>query len=163
MPLVIYDEGGNLNRPYIASGAEGNTSAIEMYRNCTVNPHSGQTCWKMVYNASGDWGGVLLQNPPGNWGNRPGGWNLTGAGKLTFWARGENGGEVVTFSYGGLTGKHFNDSSSGSLPNVKLNSSWTQYSIDLQGKDLSDIITGFGWVVKPGTPTTFYLDDIRYE
>jgi len=97
IPLVVYDEGGNLNRPYIASGAEGNTSAIEMYRNCTTDPHTGQTCWKMVYAAVGAWGAVMLQNPAGNWGDRPGGWDLTGASKLTFWARGETEGKSLRF------------------------------------------------------------------
>gem|GEM_PF-6635581 len=35
---------------------------------------------------------------------------------------------------------------------------------DLKGKDLSQIKTGFTWVVgAKGQPVTFFLDDIRFE
>lgn len=163
LPLVIYDEGDNQKRPYIASGYTGNVKAMAMNRNWTDNPHSGKTCWRASYNAQGDWGEVMFQHPANNWGDRPGGWDLTGARKLTFWARGETGNEVVTFSYGGLTGRKYNDTSTKSLPNVHLSRAWTQYTIDVSDQNLNDVMTGFAWMVKPGRPTVFYLDDIRYE
>ena len=134
-----------------------------MDRNYPEDPHSGQTCWKFSYSAIGDWGGVMWQNPANDWGDKPGGWDLTGARKLTFWARGENGGEVVTFSYGGIRGKTYSDSSSKNLDSVILSQSWEEYTIDLNGKDLRDIKTGFAWSVRPGKPMTFYLNDIKYE
>jgi hypothetical protein len=164
LPLVIYDEGSNPSRPYIASGYEGNPSAIKMDRNCTDDPHSGKTCWKVVYSASKGWGGVMWQSPANDWGNAPGGWDLTGAKALTFWVRGQRGGELVTFSYGGLVGKRFNDSSSGSLPNVHLTNAWRKYTIPVNGRNMSDIKSGFVWTVKAKSPpVTFYLDDIQYE
>jgi hypothetical protein len=141
----------------------GNTDAINMDGIWHDSPHSGLTCWKITYSANSDWGGVTWRNPAGDDGDKPGGWDLTGARKLTFWARGENGGETVTFSYGGIRGKRYSDSSSGSLDNVSLTKSWTEYSIDLADKDMQDIKTGFAWTVKPGKPTTFYLDDIKFE
>ena len=44
------------------------------------------------------WGGVYWQNKPDNWGHRPGN-DYSGEGftKITFWARGEKGNEVVEF------------------------------------------------------------------
>ena len=47
---------------------------------------------------------------------------------------------------------------------MELTTEWKQYAIDLTGKDLSCIKSGFGWSAR-GTakPVTFYLDDIRYE
>ena len=105
------------------------------------------------------------QSPADDWGNQPGGLNLTGATKLSFWARGAGGGEVVSFEYGILgSDKKFHDSSGGKLSNVTLTDQWQKYSIDLSGRDLSDIKTGFAWVVAAdGKPVTFYLDDIKYE
>jgi hypothetical protein len=47
---------------------------------------------------------------------------------------------------------------------VELAKDWQQYTIDLSGKDLTCIKTGFGWTLAaPGRPVTFYLDDIQYE
>jgi hypothetical protein len=136
-----------------------------MTDNCTDNPHSGKTDLKVEYTTGGEWGGVVWQSPANDWGNAPGGWDLTGAKKLTFWARGAKGGEEVSFSFG-LIGKDKPnpDSAKGSLEKVKLTTEWKQYEIDLTGKDLSQIKTGFCWVLgAKGEPITFYLDDVKYE
>ena len=56
------------------------------------------------------------------------------------------------------------DSAKGNLEKQKLTTEWKQYEIDLTGKDLSQIKTGFCWVLgAKGEPITFYLDDIKYE
>ncbi|HUJ09332.1 MAG TPA: hypothetical protein VL171_04840 [Verrucomicrobiae bacterium] len=119
---------------------------------------------KLQYLAPGQWGGIIWQDPPNDWGDKPGGYNLSGATKLTFWARGETGGEKVKFVFGVIKREkpHF-DTASGEL-DVVLTRDWTQYSIDLAGKDLSRIKTGFGWTVSgQGKPITFYVDDVKYE
>ena len=108
---------------------------------------------------------MVWQYPAGDWGDKPGALDLTGAKRLSFWARGGRGGEVVSFKFG-LLGpeKAFSDSARGQTGEVKLSDRWTQYQIDLKGMDLSRIKTGFCWVLAaPGQPVTFYLDDIRYE
>ena len=47
---------------------------------------------------------------------------------------------------------------------VELTTEWKQYAIDLIGKDLSCIKSGFGWSSQgAGKPVAFYLDDIQYE
>jgi hypothetical protein len=164
LPLALYGVGIAKEAAYIPSGYMGNAGAIKMDPDSTDHPHSGTDCLKVNYTAGDSWGGVVWQSPANDWGDKPGGWNLTGAKRLTFWARGANGGENVTFQYG-LLGKDkpYHDSATGKLP-VTLTKDWTQYSIDLTGKDLSDIKTGFCWVVAgSGQGETFWLDDIRYE
>ena len=164
LPLVIYaEDGGKL--PYFLSGYMGNAGAIKMNPSSTVNPHSGKTCLKVSYTASDNWGGVVWQNPGNNWGNMAGGWNLTGARTLSFWARGEKGSEVVSFLFG-LIGKDKpnSDTGSGKVDKVALTKNWKKYTISLQGKNMSHIITGFAWTLgATGSPETFYLDDIRYD
>jgi hypothetical protein len=94
------------------------------------------------------------------------GFDLSKATKLTFWARGAKGGErIEEFKVGGIMGE-YSDSDSTSISPVILTPEWTQYTIDLKGKDLSYIIGGFCWAtnvdVNP-TGATFYLDEIKYE
>ena len=163
LPLVIY--GANqAEMPYIPSGWLGNHDAISYAADSANDPHSGKTCIKLEYRATNEWAGIVWQSPANDWGDKPGGYDLTGAKKLTFWARGEDGGERVDFSYGGIhKDKPFHDSSDGQV-GVDLTKDWKQYAIDLAGKDLSCIKTGFGWSVRgAGKPVTFYLDDIQYE
>jgi hypothetical protein len=90
---------------------------------------------------------------------------LRGARKLTFWARGEKGGEAVSFSFGILgADKKYPDSGKGESGTLTLTPQWEQYTIGLVGKDLSNIKTGFCWIVaRNAEPVTFYLDDIQFE
>ncbi|MBV9866384.1 MAG: hypothetical protein JO316_13610 [Abitibacteriaceae bacterium] len=164
LPVVLYAEAGQAE-PYAPSGYMGNTGAIKMDENATNNPHAGKTSLRVDYTAKDNWGGVVWQSPANDWGDAPGGLNLTGAKKLTFWARGEKGGEKVSFLFGLLAhDKAYFDTAQGKLGDVQLTTDWKQYSIDLTGKDLSRIKTGFAWTVAAnGEPVTFYLDDIRYE
>jgi len=160
--LIVYAD--VTSSPYVPSGWMGNYGAVRMDDRCTTNPHEGATCMKLQYLAPGQWGGIIWQDPPNDWGDKPGGYNLSGATKLTFWARGETGGEKVKFVFGVIKREkpHF-DTASGEL-DVVLTRDWTQYSIDLAGKDLSRIKTGFGWTVSgQGKPITFYVDDVKYE
>jgi hypothetical protein len=163
LPLVVFEEAGE--GAYIPSGYMGNATAIKMDPNWETNPRSGKTCLKVDYTVGDNWGGVVWQSPANDWGDQPGGWNLSGAKKLSFWARGEKGGEVVSFSLG-LIGKDkkFHDTASNQLEKVRLTDEWSQYTMYLKGQDLSTIKTGFAWVVAgQKQPITFYLDDIKYE
>lgn len=163
LPLVLFGEGAQ-GMPYIPSGWIGKHDAIGMDDACTVNPQAGANCMKLEFRSNDNFGGIFFQSPANDWGDKPGGFDLTGAKKLTFWARGEEGGEKVDFVMGVLKGKKFNDSASGELKGVVLTNEWKQYEIDLAGKDLKQIKTGFGWVVGgQGKPVTFYLDEIKYE
>ncbi len=164
LPLVIYDEAGN-PPTYISSGWMGDTKSIKLEPDCTEQPHTGKTCMRCDFTAPRGWGGVIWQNPEQNWGDRSGGYDLTGAKRLTFWARGAKGGEVVSFKFGIVPkDKRYCDTAKGELANVTLTPEWKQYSIDAAGQDLSRIVSGFSWNLSgQGQPVTFYLDDIRWE
>jgi hypothetical protein len=165
LPLVVYDEGDREQPAYIPAGWLGNTKATKMMESCDVQPHAGKTCIKVEFQAKEGWAGVVWQSPAGDWGDKPGGWDLSGAKRLTFWARGEKGGEVVSFEFGLFNrDKRFFDTEKGKLEKVELTTEWKQYSIEIDGKDLARIKSGFAWVVAAkGQPVTFYLDDIQYE
>jgi hypothetical protein len=165
LPLVVYDEATREKPAYFPTGWMGNLKAVKMDEAWAQNPHSGKTSARFEYGAAADWAGVVWQNPGNDWGDLPGGWNLTGAKRLLFWARGDKGGEVLAFQFGLLgRDKKFFDTAQGKVENVRLTTEWKEYSIDLTGKDLKRVKTGFAWVVAgQGAPVVFYLDDVRFE
>ena len=166
----VYTDAKAPDNHYIPSGWMGDYGDIRIDDKCLIKPHSGSTCFKVEYNGKGAqgarWAGIYWQNPPNNWGTRPGGYDLTGAKKLTFWARGEKGGErIEEFKVGGITGEYADSDAAGIGP-VVLTTEWQQFTIDLEGKDLSSISGGFCWSTNVDVNpqgATFYLDDIRYE
>ncbi len=134
------------------------------------NPHSKPVCIKISYKVgSSGWAGIYWQNKPNNWGDRPG-LNLSNSGyrKITFWARGEKGVEIVEFRAGGINSidKKYNDSFSVTTGKIFLKKEWKMYIIDLKDKDLSSVIGGFCWIstisLNP-KELVFYLDDVKYE
>ena len=165
LPFVLYG-GTSDQQSYWPSGYMGNASAVVMTADCSTNPQEGQTCMKVEYRSSSDWGGVLWQSPANDWeGQQPGGLDLSAAKELTFWARGQDGGELVNFVIGGLDGPGpYRDTTRVELADVSLTTQWKQYHIPLTGRDLSRIKTAFGWsAAAQGRPLTFYLDGIEYR
>ena len=162
MPYPVYRDGAN--GPWYVSGYMGNTGAMKVDDRCAEKPHSGETCMKVEYSANDNWAGIFWQSPAGDWGDKPGGANLSKALTLVFWARGEKGGEKVSFFMGGIgKDKPFHDTANRKLENVTLKKEWTRYRITLDGEDLSQIKTGFGFNFGgQGRPFAFYLDDIEY-
>ncbi len=149
----------------------------------SLNKHSGATAIRCTFTpGGGNFGGYNFQNgilpngaiaPVPNFGTVPNaGYDLTGATTLTFWARGEQGGEVLDFFMGGVGWdgttriSPFPDSTSAVKITVALTTQWTQYTIDLAGEDISYVLGGFGWGVNgalnPGG-AVFYVDDIQYN
>lgn len=164
IPCAVYED-DQKEVLWIPSGYMGNTGSIAMDDKCTTDPHTGKVCLKVDYKAKDNWGGVVWQSPANDWGDQPGGFDLTGAKTLSFWAKGDKGGETVSFSFGLLgSDKKFHDTAKGEIKDQVLTKEWKQYTIDLKDKDLTCIKTGFCWVLgAKGDPVTFYLDDIRYE
>jgi hypothetical protein len=142
---------------------------VQLFEAWEKNPLSAPVCVKITYNPGPKgWAGIYWENKPNNWGDKPGK-NLKKYGykKLTFWAKGEKGGEVVEFKAGGINspGKMYRDSFDVSTGRIALEKEWKQYTIDLENEDLSSVIGGFCWVASTtANPEglTFFLDDIYY-
>jgi hypothetical protein len=129
-----------------------------------------ETCIQLKYTAErkqgAGWAGIYWQHPANNWGDKRGGYDLSGFTKMTFWARGEAGGEMVDkFFIGGITGQtEEGDSDEASSNQIELTKDWKQYEIDLTGRDLSHIIGGLGFAVNAeSNPNglTMYIDEIK--
>ncbi|MFA5092518.1 MAG: hypothetical protein WC543_01040 [Candidatus Omnitrophota bacterium] len=170
MPFYIYADRSSVANHFIPSGYMGDYSDIKYDGSSKEDPYLGDTCVKIVYNGKASqgarWAGFFWQNPANNWGSVDAGYDLSKATKLTFWARGEKGGErIEEFKVGGIMGE-FSDTDSAAIGPVLLNKEWTQYTIDLKGKDMSYIIGGFAWsanVDNNPEGATFYLDEIKFE
>jgi len=162
LPFVVYaDDAGE--RPYVPSGYMGNTGAIRMDPACTDNPAEGEHCLRVHYAAPGNWAGVVWHSPADDWGDKPGGFNLAGATDLRFRARGEQGGETVTFGVGLIDDKPYYDTDKSKLENIRLKPEWQTFYVPLHGRDLSRIKSGFYWSLSgQGRPLTFFLDGVRF-
>jgi hypothetical protein len=166
---VYSDTRGQANH-FFPTGWMGDWNDIKMNQRCLIAPYSGKTCLEFVYTAKvtrgARWAGVYWQNPANNWGGIDGRYDLRGAKRLTFWARGKSGGErIETVKMGGIGG-NFPDSDEVVNPAIVLTRDWRKYTIDLSKADLSAISGGFCWMSNADmnpNGITFYLDDIRYE
>ncbi|MCE9559863.1 MAG: hypothetical protein K8R88_13050 [Armatimonadetes bacterium] len=164
LPFAVYDEASN-PPVFIASGWIGNTKAMALKLDSKSNPHSGSTCTEITFTGKDDWGGIIWQYPANDWGDLPDCMDLSGAKSLSFWLRGELGGEEVSVNFGLLgKDKKFPDSATGALANIKLTQGWTQHKINLAGKDLSKIKTAYGFTVATKqNAVKFFIDDVKYE
>ena len=139
--------------------------------------HSSPDCQKWTYlPARGNerWAAVAWQFPKGNWGDQPGkDWSTRGFTQVSIWARGTSNlrGRLprVQFKAGGTTDptKKYKASFEVDGDFVTLTTDWTRYSLDLRGKNLSQVIAAFVFVLRAAdhddTETTFYLDNIEYR
>lgn len=168
--FYIYADQGYFKNHYVPSGWMGDYGDVKLNDASPDKPYSRKTCIKITYTAEkkqgAGWAGIYWQDPANNWGNLKGGYDLTGAKKLTFWARGETGKEIIgEFKIGGINGEH-SDTASLSIGPIALTPEWKEYTIDLKDEDLSLIIGGFSFVISSmDNPegATFYLDDIAFE
>lgn len=162
LPFVVV--GDSAAAAYAPSGWMGDFASLTMDAGSREQPRSGGTCTKFAYVRPDGWTGVVWQDPPNDWGDRAGGFELSGATRLAFWVRGATGGERVKFGFG-IVGKDkaFHDTASGERE-ITLTPDWRRVEISLRGKSLRRIKSGFWWTLAgQGAPVTFYLDDVRYE
>jgi len=170
-PFYVYQDKGSRENHYIPSGFMPNGKCVYLDDKWQEQCNSGTTCMRLEYDVECSrkdqkWAGIYWLNPPNNWGQRKGGYNLVGASKLTFWAKGQDGGEQIQeITVGGITGD-YPDTDTAVIGPVILSTEWKKYSIDLRGKDLSYISGGFAWTTSEdvnGDTCVFYLDEIRFE
>jgi hypothetical protein len=113
------------------------------------------------------WAGVYWQYPANNWGMKAGYAIPAGAKKVTFQAKGQKGGEKVTFLAGGIIGaaNPYTDSVKATTM-VTLTADWAPYTIDLSGQGYTQVLGGFGWTMAAtdaGTSAGFFVDDIEWR
>ncbi|MBU3934214.1 MAG: hypothetical protein KKH11_06085, partial [Candidatus Omnitrophica bacterium] len=137
----IYTDRSAPDNHYAPSGWMGDFGDVNLNDQYMKDPHSGTTSIQVTYSAKktqgAGWAGIFWQNPPNNWGERMGGFDLTGYNKLTFWARGENGGEAIEkVKVGGIKGT-YPDSLEVEMGPVVLTRDWKKYAVNLAGQDLS--------------------------
>jgi hypothetical protein len=132
-----------------------------------ASPGARGSCHVVTYvpptPARSGWAGVYWQYPSNNWGTLPGYAMPIQATRVTFWAKGSTGGEIVTFTAGGILGGTYHDSVNARIV-VTLTTSWTPYSIDLSGQVYSNAIGGFAWAAAAGAaPLKFFVDGIAWQ
>lgn len=127
---------------------------------------TANTCYKIIWRQPQpiEWVGMYWLHPqahPSDWA-QPGqpGCDFTGATAVTFWARGEQGGEEVAWL------ATFNALNEIETAPVTLSTTWAPYTIDLSGRDLTNVVGAFGYRIYGSLnsgDTTFYLDRIVYQ
>ncbi len=169
--FYVYKDSGESVNHFIPSGFMPNAKCLKFDDNWKDGCYQGTSCIRISFDVNCSksdqkWSGVYWLNPANNWGKQKGGFNLYNAEKLTFWAKGEKGGErIEEFRIGGISGD-FPDSDTAVIGPVILTNEWRQYTIDLRGKDLSYIAGGFSWSTSANANAgncLFYLDEIQYQ
>lgn len=185
----VYDDISSAGNHFHAWGRiPDQNAAVSTTGAWTDRPHSGATAIRAEFrNEVGpNFGGLYFLNgvlpagarsPQLNFGTVPNaGIDLVGATALTFWARGDHGGERIDFFMGGvgrnaetgqpMPGFPFPDSTPAVKTTVTLTPSWQKHRLELAGKDLHYVLGGFGWAASDQlnpAGAVFYLDDIEYE
>jgi len=140
-------------------------------------PRDGATCARFDIQLQGEfqWVGIAVTGPayrfgrPGVSFERDGAFDLTGARRLVFWARGERGDEYIQ-----IKAAVFGDVPNGDsarLPAattwLPLTKAWSRYALDVSTMNLTRVVSLFAFVVdrahNPGGTLTFYLGDIYFE
>jgi hypothetical protein len=162
LPFYVYDEGKQY--PYLPTGYMGDFQQLKVDGENKEQVHTGSSALKISYTNSGGWYGLAFVDPPDDWGDRAGGFNLMQATKLTFWAKASTDALSGTFGLGMIgNDKPFYDTGKKS-EKFQLTREWKKYEIDIKGMDLRCIKTGFiMYLGGIGESYSFWLDDIRYE
>jgi hypothetical protein len=169
LPFYVFHGFRSPDNHYAPSGWMGDYGDLS-YTESLPADRTGRRGLRISYSAKAlqgnGWAGIYWQHPANNWGSRQGGYNLNGATRAVFWARGEKGGEMIAeFKVGGISGD-YPDSGAASLGPITLTKEWKEYTIALEGQELSSISGGFCVSFsRSDNPdgAVFYLDDIRYE
>jgi len=171
---VYNDSGAKTLNSYFPTGWMGDTEAIQYEDAYTTNPNSGETCAQITYSAEGtqEWAGMYWLPVPtvrDDWGNIVFGINLTEVTKLTWYARGKDGGEKVEFFTGDVTTDSCTDSLPKKTTGLKtLTTAWQEFTIDLSSvpaDQLTHVIGGFGWAANKDNNSggcTFYVDEVKF-
>ena len=157
-----------LDSKFVPSGWMGDGKAGKKYLLFKRVPVSindeKQVGINIIYSNGPTWAGIYWQYPENNWGESPG-ISLVGAKRIVFYAKGENGDEILEFKSGGITGE-YGDTFESSTGKIILTKDWKEYSINLEKHNLSNVIGGFSWNASSADNNgklNFYLANIIIE
>jgi exo-beta-1,3-glucanase (GH17 family) len=181
---LLVEDAGFVPSGWMGDGAmkvdKPESGVLQVNMLSTDNPHSPPYSQQWTYRprlGHMGWAAVAWQFPENNWGEKPGkDWSNRGFSRVTVWARGLKDSHGVfpklQFKAGGNTNpdrKNYPYRASFEVESdfVTLTDVWKQYSLDLKGKNLTQVISAFTVVVRaqdfPREGGTFFLDDIEYS
>jgi hypothetical protein len=117
-----------------------------------------------------DWAGVAVASSPNCWGESccPAFYDLVGARRLVFHARGGHGGEVIEVKVAILGDKPYGDSATipATSGTVTLRPNWQRYDVNLTQTNLSRVVTPFSVFASGAhnpSDMEIFLDEIYFE
>jgi hypothetical protein len=164
-PQVVPPEAITSN--FVLSGWAGDLDVISTDEKWSTDFHSEPTCLKFVYSPNDQqgegWAGRLWVDA--SYPKYSSGVSLADVEKLTFWARGDKGGERVEFRVGGAAISDPQPSFTTHV--VTLSEKWQSFTIDFTDRsNLDYVFCGFSWLTTQElnpNGCTFYLDYIQFE
>ena len=162
LPFYVYQDHNKMS--FLPTGYMGNYKAIEVETNYKEQVKSGSSCIRIGYNDDYNWYGLAFVDPPNDWGDNLGGYDITGAEVFSFWARANVKPVIATIGFG-LIGKDkkYPDTVKKSIE-IKLTTKWKKYSIKTKDLDLSCIRSGLVVFSQGyGFPQDIFLDDVMFE
>jgi rRNA maturation protein Rpf1 len=162
LPFYVYKDGEK--NPFSPTAYMGNYKDIEVDLQHTEGVHFGKASLRIRYKEVYNWYGLGFVDPPNNWGDKLGGFDISGATTFSFWAKASKKKVKVTIGFG-LIGKDkpFPDSSKKAIE-IKLSTKWKKYTIKTEKLDLSYIRSGLVlFSSADGTAQDIFLDDVVFE
>ncbi len=163
LPFYIYKDGKDL--PYIPSAYMGDFQFMRVDAENKNFVKEGAASLRVSYGNGSGWFGLGFVDPVNDWGDRAGGFDLTGAKTFSFWAKSSTDEAEVTIGYGMIdSNKEFYDTDKRSKK-IFLTTEWKKYEISIpKNADLRCIKTGLNiYSAGVGKPFSIYIDEVRFE
>ena len=136
-----------------------------------TDPRVGKTCVRATVKfLPPNWTGIAVSCTPDYWGEKPSNsaYDLRGAVKLVFYARGDKGGETIQVKACITGDKPFGDAAAipAATPWITLKKGWNRYELSVAKLDLSRVVTPFCFVTSRShnddAEITVFFDHIYY-
>jgi hypothetical protein len=162
LPFYVYRDNENLL--YVPSALMGNYEVIDVDLGYSETVKEGKTAIKISFNGKKQWYGIGFVDPANDWGDMPGGYDISGAQTFSFWAKASYDNLKVTVGFGLIEGdKPFPDTSKESI-GLSLSNKWEKYTIKTKKLDLSCIRSGFViFSSGEGMSHQIFIDEIVFE
>ena len=161
LPCVVYDDEGSsktFSKIVLPDNVTRTGKDSELNLAYPEQPKFGMHCIRWAPNNSASNPTTVALNCMGGFAD------LTGAKRLTFWAKGTTGKERLVVGIGAPAGGHENDVTFAKSKTVSLTKHWKKFQIDFANADLRKIRSGFLWSVEPtGEATEIFIDKIEFE